>query len=109
MVGVLPVVACNNAWRTLAFHGITPDYIVVSDPREENAEWFEGNPPECIYLLALRVHPHVFDKLCDCRVFVWNVADDLEINEGYRDLIGGGTTIVSEGHEPVCGHRLRSL
>jgi hypothetical protein len=96
---VLPlgdIAACNNAWRTIADTGSIPKFIICADPRIENAEWFKGAPENATYLIASRCHPKVFDVLSGKRVLIWHVASEEEASLGLRDLIDGGSTIITK-------------
>src|SRR6185369_15095602 len=89
-----PIVALNGAWRALAKHGITPDYIVAYDPAPENVAWFKDAPLKPTYLLGSRLHPGCFDLLKQHQVFMWHTHSDPERNPlKLEPLIGGGHTV----------------
>lgn len=68
------IITVNNAWRTLAAAGITPNAHVMLDARAENAEFVKDAPAGVTYFLASQCHPDVFDALLaqGREVVVWH-------------------------------------
>jgi SAM-dependent methyltransferase len=56
------IFALNGAAVYLVEQGITPDYVIIIDPRPDNVG-FIRNPCARSYLLASQCHPSVFDAI----------------------------------------------
>ena len=94
------VFALNNAARFLCSHGVRPDYQVVIDPREGNAE-FVSHVWADELLLASQCHPKTFDTALasGAKVRIWHCGHD-KIAEHIQGeprekvlLVGGGPTV----------------
>lgn len=83
------VFALNNAARFLLDNGITPDFQVILDARQENAQFVCDVP----LLAGSQCHPDVFKA--STKAILWHPV--IEGIEEYIDkdceLIGGGTTV----------------
>jgi uncharacterized Rossmann fold enzyme len=93
--------ALNGAARFLYKHGIASDALVVSDAREENAEFLSELDGGTAVYLASQCHPAVFDAARDYELdaTVWhaNTEGMVEILGGEKarpvHLVGGGSTV----------------
>src|SRR6185312_8260259 len=88
------VFALNGAAHWLKERGVTPDYQVALDPRQENVRFV--NPPVAKkYLIGSQCHPSVFDRLSGEEVTLFHHAEDgiEEYFEGNPVVIGGGVTV----------------
>ncbi len=74
------VLAINSAIGFLLEKGITPKFAMLWDCAEI-VEKFAIPNKDITYLVASRCHPKVFDRLKDCRVYVWHAAGDYNIRE----------------------------
>lgn len=90
------VFALNNAARVLNAHGIRPDYQVMLDARQANADEFMREDNANAYLIASQCHPDVFAAAEGKPVLLWHPVID-GIDELFPDrnmtLVGGGTTV----------------
>lgn len=94
------IAACNNAWKTLVANRVIPHFVVVADPLERNAEWFEWSSDAPVYLIASRCHSSVFEALKNRQVYIWHCNGDEEREAGATgQLIGGGNTIALKAME----------
>lgn len=93
------VFAMNAAAGFLNDHGILPDYQVILDARIETADLIG---PAKEYLFASQVHPELFKRVPDARLWQLQVGgiDDLlpEYDKGYA-LIGGAASV---GNTATC-------
>lgn len=63
--------ALNGAHDFLISKNITPDYHVILDAREENADFVRNPQKGCTYLISAMCHPKVFDALKGHKVLLW--------------------------------------
>ena len=92
------IFATNATHDYLINNGIIPDYHVILDAREFNAEFVNSPKKEVHYLIASQCHPSIFDKLEGYNVTLFhNSTPDIEKalrGEGkVAHLLGGGTTV----------------
>lgn len=93
------VFAMNGAASYLAANGITPEYQVIIDAREETAQLVG---PARDHLFASQVHPKCFEKMPSA--LVWNLQidgiDDL-MPDGYPEhfQVGGAASV---GNTALC-------
>lgn len=59
------VLALNNAYPYLVENGITPDYFMLLDSRDENIDFLRLKQKETKHLIAAQCSPLVFDALKD--------------------------------------------
>jgi hypothetical protein len=92
--------ATNGTHDYLISKGITPDYMVMMDSREESARFVQNPHKDVTYFIASQCHPSVFDALKDQKVFIWHVhapetQETILKNSKSRELlmIRGGSTI----------------
>lgn len=85
------VFALNGSAKWLEEQGITPDYHVILDAREENAQFITGSAGH--YLLASQCHPKVFDAVSGKQVTIWHSLSALGNFTDARPyaLVGGST------------------
>lgn len=85
------IVALNGAARFLLDNGITPDYLLMVDPREHNVEFLKGCPARS-FLIAAQCHPLVFEYLAlagkDVMTFLMYLP---EIDARKNELLPKGT------------------
>jgi SAM-dependent methyltransferase len=88
------IFALNNAGRTLAAHGIEPDYMVMLDARPTNRN-FVGHWPGCRYLMGSTCDPGVLNVLVGEDVTLFHpLSEGIEEHiTGDAVLIGGGLTV----------------
>ncbi len=90
-----PICAVNGAHDLLVKNGITPNLFVSVDPRNTVVPNVSLKQQDCIYLLASRCNPELFDHLSDCKVMLWHAwSEEPECNVwlGKKFGIAGGTT-----------------
>lgn len=96
------ICAINGAGKFLIERGIIPKFHMVWDA-DELIEKFMVPHPDVIYLVASRCHPAVFEKLKDCKVYVWHPHGDHDIVNFMNSrnlnepLLNGGTTGITRG------------
>jgi len=90
------IFALNNAAKALNGIGLRPNYQVMLDARQANADEFLAEDNADAYLIASQCHPDVFKAAQGRKVYLWH-----PMIEGIADLfpkrdmalIGGGTTV----------------
>lgn len=86
----------NNAWREYQKNlDVEPDYIVIMDAREDNANFAECLE-DATWLIASQCHMKLFQALFDADqdVRLWHVAgSEVVEEEGLRGIPGGGTVL----------------
>lgn len=90
-----PICAVNGAHDFLVDNGITPNLFISVDPRNTVVPNVSKKQQDCIYLLASRCNPELFDHLEDSKVMLWHAwSDEPECNiwKGKKFGIAGGTT-----------------
>jgi hypothetical protein len=66
------IAAVNGSLAYLLARDVVPNMCGVCDPSAHMADVIEAHP-DVAYFLASCVHPSVFDKLKDCRVYLWHL------------------------------------
>lgn len=93
------VFAMNGAAQFLSDNGITADYQVIIDAREQTADLVG---PATEHLFASQVHPKCFERMPSARVWhlqIGNIEDEFpDYSEGYC-LIGGAASV---GNTATC-------
>lgn len=90
------IFATNNTYPLLTKHGIIPDYHVLADAREENAEFV---PYAAICLYSSQCHSKAFERaeINKNEVVLWHPLHDgiMDIIGKEREyaLVGGGSTV----------------
>ncbi len=93
------IFSMNGSMEYLIDRGITPDYHVMLDAREANAEFVRNAPSGIKYLIASQCDKSVFDALVgrDVTIFHNSTQDAEKILSGEKakavHLLGGGTTV----------------
>lgn len=87
------IFALNGAASFLNDHGITPDYQVILDAREETADLVDNAHA---HLVASQCHPSVLAELPDAILWhpvIDNICDNIPDHNDSYALVGGGTTV----------------
>ena len=92
-----PICAIKGAHDYLVEHGITPNLYISVEPRaDQKHRQIRLKQENCIYLLASRCHPDLFDSLKDYKIMLWHSWSDeseCEVWKAERKFgIAGGTT-----------------
>lgn len=84
------IVALNGAAKFLLQNGITPDYLLMVDPRERNLDFVRTLQRPRAFLIAAQCHPKVFDHLAgeDVMTFLMYLP---EIDARKNELLPKGT------------------
>jgi hypothetical protein len=93
------VFAMNGCAKYLFDHGIYPEYQVICDAREENVDLIG---PAQEYLFASQVHPKLFEKVPEARLWHLQIGDIEEYFPDYPRsyaLIGGAASV---GNTATC-------
>jgi len=93
------VYSLNNTHDWLIERRIIPDFHVMMDARQENAEFVRNWHPKVTYLIASQCHPDVFDALEGANVKVWH-AHGAKAHEVVQEpmIMGSGTVISRAVH-----------
>lgn len=108
------IFALNDAANFLKAYGITPDYQLVLDAREENARFVLPRSAKK-YLIASQCHPALFDELQgdDVTVFHWGMAGIMDhLPKGRKVcLLAGGYVLgpIAMAAAYVLGYRALHL
>lgn len=90
-----PICAINGAHDFLVENGITPNLFVSVDPRTTILDNVKHRQADCIYLLASRCNPALFDHLKDYKVMLWHAWSDepeCDVWKGHFGIAGGTTS-----------------
>ncbi len=90
------VAAVNGSLAYLLSKGIVPHMCGVCDPTEHMADVVEAHP-DVTYFIASHCHPKLFDKLKDCKVYLWHLTMIDGIDELLKELYPDGTTQIRGG------------
>ncbi len=102
------VIAINSAIGFLLEKDIVPKFAMLWDCAEV-VEKFAIPHHDITYLVASRCHPKVFERLKDCKVYVWHAAGDYNIRDIFlkpeviakqkfsEPLINGGSAGITRG------------
>jgi hypothetical protein len=88
------IFAMNGAAKFLHENGITPDYQVMIDPREETKQLVFAGARD--HLIASQCHPSVFDALPDAKLYhlqIEGIDDDLPDYPHPFALVGGAASV----------------
>jgi len=90
------ILAINQAIGFLLERGIVPKFAMLWDAADVVSQFAVPNAGT-VYLVASRCHASVFERLKDCRVFVWHAGGDHNIyeflahNNVPESLVNGGS------------------
>jgi hypothetical protein len=92
------IFALNGVHDFLIERGITPDYMVLLDTREENLSFLKKPNKAVKYLIASQCHPSIFEALEGYEVIQWTADMDgieevMKKSGRAKMSVGGGATV----------------
>ena len=79
-------------------HDIIPDYVIVLDASDDVIESFDNIHPDVTHLIATQCNKDIFDKLSDCRKYIFATPQKGINFSDFWDKYGyGKVTIINAG------------
>jgi hypothetical protein len=106
-----PTIACGSSHDYLLANGIVPTYCTICDPDPLSIHYLKRHDERVKYLLALSLHPDIFEHLKERDIYVWNCRSDVAAEEikdyihDYVEIMGGCTVGLRSISIAMClGH-----